>query len=116
MNLLTWFRHLLVPLALVLVCSRPQAQTTGEPGVLDGMSARAFANALTQALESKALRPRDQSEYDSATAALYRIAEGEPSTIDRRTVYDASRKLLNTLDTDGHTILLSREQLSSWGV
>ena len=86
----------------------------GESGTMDAPLARDFVEKLTQAVEAKALKARDQDQYDQEKAALYRALGDGLISVDRKTMYEASRRLLNTLDTDGHTILWSREQLASF--
>jgi len=107
----------LIVLAGALLFALTLANAESDPsesGTMDALLARSFVDKLTQAVEAKALRARNQDQYDHEKAELYRVLGDGSVPVDRKTVYEASRRLLNTLDTDGHTILWSREQLASF--
>lgn len=85
-----------------------------ETGELDRATARAFASELIKDVETQALKPRVQSEYEAAKARLLALVDGAPAAEPRASVYAAARAMLSTLDTDGHTLLWSTMQTSNW--
>lgn len=68
--------------------------------------AREVVNKTVELVEGRGLYPRQQAEYDQAKAALLATFDGQPAEIDRQNLYARLRKLLGTLDTNGHTFLI----------
>ncbi|CAN5347067.1 hypothetical protein BH10PSE17_BH10PSE17_19870 [soil metagenome] len=99
-------------LAAACLFTRPAASL--EPGVLDASTARALADRMTMLVESQALRPRSADEYAAAKARLYEVLGAEAAPVDRSTLYARARAVLATLDTDGHTLLWSRDEMANW--
>jgi hypothetical protein len=85
-----------------------------ETGDLDRTTAQALANALIADVETQALRPRVPAEYDAAKKRLLALVDAPAPVESRSAVYIAARAMLSTLDTDGHTLLWSKEQMSAW--
>ena len=82
---------------------------------MDAAAAQAFVQALTRAVEDRALPPRDPAEYAEARRRLDATATPiARRRVDRRRLYRDARALLATLDTDGHTILWSEAQTRAW--
>jgi len=85
-----------------------------EQGDLERATAQALVQALITDVETKALPPRVPAEYDAAKARLVALVDAPSPVESRAAVYAAAREMLSTLDTDGHTLLWSREQMSAW--
>ena len=106
-------------LAIVLCLASTQAWSVAptwvpESGNIDRATAQALALELIHDVETQALRPRVQEEYDVAKAHLLALIDGPAAVESRAAVYGAARRMLSTLDTDGHTLLWSREQTATW--
>ena len=105
-------------LLLCVACAAADSAVTPawvpETGEIDRATAQAFAAALIADVETQALRPRVQAEYETAKARLLALVDRSPPTEPRAPVYAAARAMLSTLDTDGHTLLWSRMQTSNW--
>lgn len=97
-------------LATALAAGSADAQT----GSMETAVARDLADTLVKDVETEALRPADPAKYEAAKHRLYDVVNAGAPQVDRARVYDAARRLLWTLDTDGHTILWSREQTATW--
>jgi hypothetical protein len=57
-------------------------------------------------VESKGLYPRQQAEYAQAKSELLGVFDGQPADIGRKDLYGRLRKLLGTLDTNGHSFIM----------
>jgi len=68
--------------------------------------ARDVVNKTVELVESRGLYPRQQAEYDQAKAALLSMFDGQGVEINRQDLYARIRKVLRTLDTNGHTFLI----------
>ena len=68
--------------------------------------AREVVNKTVELVEGRGLYPRQQAEYDQAKAALLATFDSQPAEIERKILYARLRKLLGTLDTNGHTFLI----------
>jgi hypothetical protein len=68
--------------------------------------ARQVVDRTIELVESKGLYPRQQSEYAQAKAELLASFDGQPADIGRKDLYVRIRKLLGTLDTNGHSFLM----------
>ena len=69
-----------------------------------------FADQIIAAAETAGLPPRDPLAYARLKDDLRRTAR----TGDRELIYAAARALLETLDTDGHTMLWSKEEFKAY--
>ena len=98
--------------ALAAHAATPEWQP--ETGDIDAATALALAQSLTEKVESRALRPRDQAEYDAAKSKLLELVTAPSTSLERARVYAAANAMLATLDTDGHTQLWSKQLASSW--
>jgi hypothetical protein len=76
------------------------------PETMPAVLAREVADRTVELVESRALYPRQQAEYDQAKAALLAAFDGQPVKIDRSDLYARIRQLLRTLDTNGHSFLI----------
>ncbi len=56
-------------------------------------------------VESKGLYPRRQEDYAQARTELLAVFDGQPAGIARKELYGRIRKLLGTLDTNGHSFI-----------
>jgi len=56
-------------------------------------------------VESKGLYPRRQEEYAQAKTELLAVFDGQPAGIAHKNLYGRIRKLLGTLDTNGHSFI-----------
>jgi hypothetical protein len=104
-------------IALCLQCAAARAATPDwvpETGALDRETARSLARALIEDVETRALRPRIPAEYEAAKERLVALVNSPAPNEPRAAVYGAAREMLSTLDTDGHTLLWSNEQTSTW--
>jgi len=101
--------------AITLVTAPLSSAAQSERGMLDAVTARALVDELTELVESQSLGPRDPAEYELAKRRLHEQLKPEGARIDRKGLYATARALLGTLDTDGHSLLLSRQQMQSWG-
>ena len=111
------WRALALAVALCLKlgpCGAAMPEWVPESGEIDRATARALVDTLVNDVEAQALRPRVQAEYDAAKARLVALLEAPAPTLDRHTLYGAARSMLSTLDTDGHTMLWSKQQTSTW--
>jgi hypothetical protein len=61
-------------------------------------------------VDSKGVYPRDRMEYEQAKAQLMLLLSNAPEQVDRAQVHDRIRKLLATLDADGHSLLFAPVQ------
>jgi len=82
---------------------------SADDGAVDTMPA-ALAHQVVdrtiELVESKGLYPRRQEEYAQARTELLAVFDGQPAGIARKDLYGRIRKLLGTLDTNGHSFLL----------
>jgi hypothetical protein len=69
--------------------------------------AREVASKTVALVESRGLYPRQQDEYDRARMALLAILDGPPLEVDRTELYRRITGLLATLDTNGHSFLIT---------
>jgi hypothetical protein len=101
-------------LLVVLAAHAATLDWQPETGDIDRATARALVQSLTEKVESRALRPRDQAEYDAAKSRLLELVTTPSTRLERARVYAAANAMLATLDTDGHTQLWSKQLASSW--
>ena len=85
-----------------------------ESGQIDHATAQALVDTLVKDVEGQSLRPRDLAEYVAAKARLVALLATPAPTLDRHALYDAARTMLWTLDTDGHTLLWSQQQATTF--
>lgn len=114
---LTSWRALALAVALCLrlgPCGAAMPELVPESGEIDRATARALVDTLVHDVETQALRPRVQAEYDGAKARLVALLDTPAPALDRHILYEAARSMLSTLDTDGHTLLWSKQQTATW--
>ena len=86
-----------------------QALAATESGRMSRKDAWELATQVVWYADNLALPPRDATDYASAKdELLLAVAPGEGDDLDRATVYTAARRLLATIDSDGHTQLWPR--------
>lgn len=86
-----------------------RASTGAEDRPRDAMPpalAHEVVNKTIELVESRGLYPRQQAEYAQAKAELLAVFDGQPGDIDRKDLYGRIRKLLSTLDTNGHSFIM----------
>lgn len=108
-------RVLCLSTAITLAATPSSSAAQSERGMLDAVTARALVDELTELVESQSLGPRDPAEYELAKRRLHERLKPEGARVDRKGLYTTARALLGTLDTDGHSLLLSRQQMQTWG-
>ena len=72
--------------------------------------AREVAGKTIELVESKGVYPRSRAEYAQARTALLALVDGDAAQADREAVHDGIRRLLATLDADGHSLLFAQVQ------
>jgi len=96
-------------LGLLMACHALAETETGHMSRKDAVD---MAAQLVEAVETKALPPIDEAVYAQAKAAFIRtVSSGESSDLDRATVYAAARLYLLTIDSGGHTMLWTSQNL-----
>lgn len=86
-----------------------------ESGRMSRKDATDLAVQLIELVDTRALGPRDVQEQTSARAALLQeVMRGDGPDVDRVAVYAAARRYLSTVDSDGHTLLWSRQFADEW--
>ena len=68
--------------------------------------ARIVTDQTIGLVESKGLYPRRQEDYAQAKRELLAAVDGKSTEIDRADLYARIRRLIGTLDTDGHSFLV----------
>jgi hypothetical protein len=68
--------------------------------------ARDVVNRTIELVESKGLYPRQQAEYAQARTELLAALDTQPGGVERKDLYARIRKLLGTLDTNGHSFIM----------
>jgi hypothetical protein len=80
--------------------------------------ARQVVDRTVELVESKGVYPRRQTEYAQARTELLALLEehnGQNGDVDREALYARVRKLLSTLDADGHSMLIPPSRpLQAW--
>lgn len=81
---------------------------SADDGAVDTMPA-ALAHQVVdktiELVESKGLYPRRRGEYAQVRTELLAVFDGQPAGIARKDLYGRIRKLLGTLDTNGHSFI-----------
>src|ERR1700761_5981961 len=86
-----------------------------ENGRMSRVDAVDMAVQLVELVDTRALGPRDAQAQAIARDALVReVSRGEGADVDRAAVYAAARLYLSTVDSDGHTLLWSRDFADAW--
>lgn len=106
-------RIVALALAAALLSAGARAQN-GDGGQIDGVTARALVQKVLELVESKAVPPLDQADYDVARKRLLALAPADASSVERPAVYAAIRKLLNTLDSDRHSFFWSDQAINDY--
>lgn len=89
-----------------LLCS-PFAQASN--GSIEAPIAKALVAKTIEQVEAKALLPASQADYDAARQRLQAFVAGSAASFDRKQLYRVVNAMLATIDSDGHTMLWSRE-------
>lgn len=76
---------------------------------LDATVAKALATRTIQQVEANALPPTSQAEYDEAKQRVRDFVASDSATVDREPLYQLINRMLQTIDSDGHTMLWSQE-------
>ena len=92
-------------IALLLGVSLAQAGT----GNIDAAVARSLVEKTITQVETQALPPASQAEYDTAKQRVLAFIAGDAKEFDRQELYKTINKMLRTIDSDGHTMLWSQE-------
>jgi hypothetical protein len=72
--------------------------------------AREVVGKTLELVESKGVYPRSQADYAQARTALLALVDGDAVQAEREAVHAGIRKLLATLDADGHSFLATPVQ------
>jgi hypothetical protein len=91
--------------AAVCALSFVAATVAGAAETMPQALARAVTDQTINLVESKGLYPRRQEDYTRAKQDLLAAVDGKRTDVDRTDLYARIRKLLETLDTGGHTFL-----------
>jgi hypothetical protein len=96
----------------------PAASPGVQPATMPRALARQVVDKTVGLVESKGVYPRQPLEYTQAKAELLALLDernGLGGDIDRNVLYARVRKLLYTLDADGHSMLIpAGAQLDGW--
>lgn len=76
---------------------------------IDAPIAKELAAQTIQKIEAQALLPASQSDYDAARRRVQAFLAGDAASFDRKQLYRVINDMLDTIDSDGHTMLWSRE-------
>lgn len=90
------------------VCALSFVAATAAAETMPLAMARAVADQTITLVESKGLYPRRQEEYAQAKQDLLAAVDGKTADVDRNDLYARIRKVLDTLDTGGHSFLFPR--------
>ena len=91
------------------------ATAATESGRMSRQDAVEMVVQLVELVDTRALGPRDAKEQASARDALVReVSLGDGPDLDRAAVYAAARRYLESVDSDGHTLLWSRQFADAW--
>ncbi|MCS0611899.1 S41 family peptidase [Massilia kyonggiensis] len=81
------------------------ATAAGAAETMPLAQARAVTDQTIDLVESKGLYPRRQEEYAQAKQDLLAAVDGKTADVDRNDLYARIRKVLETLDTGGHSFV-----------
>lgn len=76
------------------------------PDSLPPALAREVVNKTVELVESRGVYPRQQAEYLQAKAELLAALDNQDGDVKRQDLYARIRKLLATLDADGHSFVI----------
>jgi hypothetical protein len=96
--------------AALLVSSAVVSASDQPADTMPSALAREVVSKTVELVESKGLYPRQQAEYAQAKAELLAALDGQSDVIDRKDLYARIRKLLGTLDTNGHSFVIPAGQ------
>lgn len=94
-------------IAAILMSAFGAAQS--QTDAIDAPVARALVEKTIEQVETQALPPLSQAEYDAAKQRLLALIAGDAREFDRQQLYKSINALLQTIDSDGHTMLWSQE-------
>ncbi|MFC0250437.1 S41 family peptidase [Massilia consociata] len=69
--------------------------------------ARQIAARIVDLVETRGLPPREPQAYAQAKRAVTAIVENDGEAVDRRTLYARVKVMLDTLDADGHSFIMT---------
>lgn len=78
-------------------------------GTIEAPIAKELALKTIEQIEAKALLPTSQADYDAAKQRVQSFIAGDTAAFDRKQLYRVINQMLDTIDSDGHTMLWSRE-------
>ena len=93
--------------ALSLAAAGVAGAADGPTPTLPLALARAVTDRTINLVESRGLYPRLQEEYALAKQELLAAVDGKSTEVDRAALYAHIRRLIDTLDTDGHSFLVA---------
>jgi len=99
--------------AMVAICLTLASVSIAADAPADAMPlplARKVVDMTIELVESRGLYPRSQADYMEAKAELLAALDGGAAQADRKDIHARIRRLLATLDTDGHSFLFTPEQ------
>ena len=76
---------------------------------IDAALAKELAAKTIEQVEARALLPARQADYDAAKQRVQGFLAGDAPAFDRKQLYRVINDMLDTIDSDGHTMLWSRE-------
>jgi len=79
---------------------------------VDGGYARRLVQEVVASLTARSLPPRDELEYKEALEAVRAASLGD--FVDESMLYRRIQSLLETIDSDGHSQLIRREDAAKW--
>ena len=94
---------------LVAACLLLGAAAYADSGKIDASVARALVAKIIQQIESQALPPVSKQDYDAAKRRLQASVAGGEKELDRQQLYKDINRMLQTIDSGGHTMLWTHE-------
>jgi hypothetical protein len=99
-----------IPIAIasaILFSLGVPADAAGPPAdTMPSALAHQVVDRTIELVESRGLYPRRQEEYTQAKGELLAAFDGQPADLGRKELYGRIRKLLGTLDTNGHSFIV----------
>jgi hypothetical protein len=93
-------------MALLIAAMPVRAQDAPATTTMPLPLARAVAGKTIELVETRAVYPRRQADYDAAKAELLAALDKPGGDIDRRALSMRIARLLDTLDADGHSFVM----------
>jgi len=89
----------------LLLGTQVLAQASGMTDPIPAATARAVVQKTIELVENDGLYPRSQEEYAAAKTRLLAALDGAGDQVDRPALFRHVTTMLETLDTDGHTMI-----------